>query len=193
MTMPSAASTGTAAAERTKSTIASTAPFRITVVPVSIPLNLVWRRKGNELCLEFAQVATANTVFLFCQHHDRAAFRRLIGERRELRRIGEFLFAPAGERDEFRRLPVAERDRAGLVEKQRVDVPRRLHRAPRHRENIEPHKPVHPRDPDRRQKRPDRRRNERDEKRDENNDADRAAGVIRKARNGRDRKDEDER
>ena len=42
-------------------------------------------------------------------------------------------------------------------------------------------------------KRADRGRNEGDEKRDEDDDADRAAGVIRKARNGRDREDEDQR
>ena len=80
--------------------------------------------------------------------------------------------ADAGERNEFGRLPVAEGDRAGLVEQQRVDVARRLDRAARHRQHVEPHEPVHAGDADRRQQRADRRRDQGDEQRDQHQHAD---------------------
>jgi hypothetical protein len=58
--------------------------------------------------VELAHVAATNAVFIFCQHYDRAAFRRFVGKRGELRRVREFLFAHSGHRNKFRRLAVAE-------------------------------------------------------------------------------------
>ena len=52
----------------------------------------------------------------------------------------------AGDRDELGRLPVAERDRAGLVEQQRVHVAGRLDRPAGHRQHVV----LHQRDPCRR-------------------------------------------
>jgi hypothetical protein len=46
----------------------------------------------------------------------------LVRERRELRRVGELFGRDAVGGQERGRLPVAERDRAGLVEQQHVDV-----------------------------------------------------------------------
>ena len=79
----------------------------------------------------------------------------------------------AGKREELGRLAVAQRDRAGLVEQQRVDVARRLHRAAGHRQHVEAHQAVHAGDADRRQQRADRGRDQRDEQRDQDHHRDR--------------------
>ena len=128
------------------------------------------RRERNESGIERRHLAPAQPVFLLGQHHDRAAFRGLVGERGELRRVGELGLVDAGECEELGRLAVAERDRAGLVEQQGVDVARGLDRAARHREHVEAHEPVHAGDADRRQQRADRRRDQADEERDEDDD-----------------------
>src|ERR1700688_1325065 len=74
------------------------------------------RGKGNEGGVEFRHVAAADAVFLLCQHDDRAAFRGLVGQRGEVRRIGELLLVDAADGAERGGLAVAERDGAGLVE-----------------------------------------------------------------------------
>ena len=88
----------------------------------------------------------------------------------------------AGHRHELGRLAVAERDGAGLVEQQRVDVARRLDRAARHGEHVEAHQPVHAGDADGRQQRADRGRDQGDEQRDQHDHRDRAAGIGGEAR-----------
>ena len=84
--------------------------------------------------------------------------------------------APTG--DELARLPVAERDGAGLVEQQRVDVAGRLDRTARHGEHVALHQPVHAGDADRGQQRADRGRDQADQQRDQH-DAGDAVGVER--------------
>ena len=69
--------------------------------------------------------------------------------------------------DEFVGHAVAEGDRAGLVEQQRVDVARRLDRAAGRRDHIEADEPVHAGDADGRQQAADRRRDQADEQRDQ--------------------------
>jgi hypothetical protein len=64
--------------------------------------------------------------------------------------IRQFGLADARDRQQFGGDPVAEGDRAGLVEQQRIDIPRRLNGPARHREHVELHQPVHAGDPDRR-------------------------------------------
>ena len=66
-----------------------------------------------------------------------------------------------------RRLAVADGDRAGLVEQQRVHVARRLDGAPGHGEHVALDEPVHAGDADRGQQRPDGGRDQRDEQRDQ--------------------------
>ena len=66
---------------------------------------------------------------LLGQHDDRASLGRLVGERGELRGLGEVELVDAADRQELRRLPVAERDGSRLVEQQHVDVTRGLDRA----------------------------------------------------------------
>ena len=67
------------------------------------------------------EVVLADAVLLG-EHDDRAALGRLVGERGDLRDLGQLGLLDAGHRQELRRLAVAERDRAGLVEQQHVDV-----------------------------------------------------------------------
>src|ERR1700704_4086563 len=80
------------------------------------------RREVHERATEGRQVALAQPEALLGQHHDAATLGRFIGERGELRGVGEFLFTDTGRRDEGRRLAVAERYRPGLVEQQHIDV-----------------------------------------------------------------------
>ena len=98
-----------------------------------------------------------------------------------------------GERQELRRLAVAQRDRAGLVEQQRVDVAGRFDGAAGHGQHVEAHQPVHAGDADGRQQRADGGGDQRHEQRHQHQDADRAAGIGREARNRGDGKDEDDR
>ena len=74
---------------------------------------------------------------------------------------------------ELGRLPVAQRDRAGLVEQQRVDVAGRFDRAARHRQHVVLDQAIHAGDADRRDQRADRRRNQADEQRDQHRDRNR--------------------
>ena len=150
------------------------------------------RGERNEGGGELRHVAAADAVFLLGEHDDRAAFRRLVGQRGELRRIGQFLLGHAADRAKRGRLPVAERDGAGLVEQQRVDVAGGLDRAARHRQHVEAHQPVHAGDADRRQQRADGGRDQRDEQRHQDDDRDRAAGIGGVARDGHGREHEDD-
>ena len=149
-------------------------------------------REGNELGVELGDIAAPDAVFLLGEHHDGAAFRRLVGERGELGGIGKLPLADALHRLECGRLTVAERDGAGLVEQQRVDVAGRLDGAARHGEHVEADQPIHAGNADRRQQRADGGRDQRHEQRDENDDRDRAAGIGREARDRRHGKDEDD-
>ena len=99
----------------------------------------------------------------------------------------------AGHRDERRRLAVAERDRAGLVEQQHVDVAGGLDGAARQREHVAAHEPVHAGDPDRAQQRADRRRDERDEQRDQRGDRRVGAGELGERAQRDDDDEEDDR
>ena len=78
------------------------------------------------------------------------------------------------------RLPVAERDRAGLVEQQHVDVAGRLDGAARGRDHVGAHHAVHAGDADRRQQPADRRRDQADEQRDEHGE--RHDGALARGR-----------
>ena len=143
--------------------------------------------------MELVHLACADAVFFLGEHHDGAAFGRFVRKRRQLRRIGQFLFAHAADRPEGRRLTVAERDRAGLVEQERIDVAGRLDGASGHGEHVEAHQAVHAGDADGGQKRADRRRNKRHEQRHQGDDRDGAARVSGEARDRRDGDDEDQR
>src|SRR6202453_3870760 len=68
-------------------------------------------RKWNERRRHRSQLPPAQSVLIFRQHHDRTAFRRLVCQRRELRRISEFALTHARRRNEFRREAVSQSDR----------------------------------------------------------------------------------
>ena len=98
----------------------------------------------------------------------------------EQRGVGELVLGDVVHGDELGRLPVADRDRAGLVEQQRRHVTGGLDRTARHRQHVVLHESVHARDADRREQAADRRRDEAHEQRDEHDD--RSARRPRRSR-----------
>ena len=132
----------------TQRTIASPAPLRSSG-PVEVDAaHARLRGERHEARLVGGELALADAVLLG-QHDDRAALGRLVGQRGELRGLGELGLADPRHRDEGRGLAVAERDRARLVEQQHVDVAGGLDRAAGQREHVAAHEPVHARDADR--------------------------------------------
>ena len=105
-------------------------------------------RERNERRLVFRDVAAPQAIFLFRQDHDRPAFRRFIGQAGQLRCIGQFLVVDSVDRQELDCLPISQRDRAGLVEQQRVDVAGGFHCLAAHRQHIVLHHAIHAGDAD---------------------------------------------
>ena len=120
-------------------------------------------------------------------------FGRFVRQRRELRGVGQFLRADAGQRHELGRLAVAERDRAGLVEQQRVHVAGGFDRAAGHRQHVALHQAVHAGDADGREQSADGRRNQADQQRDQHEHRLRRARVDRERLQRDDRQQEDDR
>ena len=156
---------------------ASAAPLRISVPFMFDAAHARRRAERDEVVL--SEDPLAQIEALLRQHDDRTALGRLVGERRELRHLGQLELLDARHRQELRRLAVAERDRAGLVQQEHVDVAGGLDRAAGHGEDVALHEPVHPGDADRREERADRRRDQRDEQRDQHGLRHRRAGVER--------------
>ena len=98
------------------------------------------------------------------------------------------------ERHELRRLAVADRDRAGLVQEQRVDVAGQLDRLAALGDDVGHQRPVHPGDADRRQQGADGRRDQADQQGDQRRDVERQVEVAghRVERGGDDQEDERE-
>jgi len=103
---------------------------------------------GMNVAAKLEHIAAADTVFFLGEHHDRTSLRRLVGQRGELRRISQLLFGGTAHRTESGGLPVAERNSAGLVEQQRVDIAGRFDSASRHCQHIEAHQAIHAGDAD---------------------------------------------
>ena len=113
------------------------------------------------------QVAAAQLKLLLGEHDDGASLGRLVRERGELRRVRQVAIRNAGRRMEGRGLAIAERDRAGLVEQQHVDVARGLHGAAGGRDHVGAHHAIHAGDADGGEQSADRGRDETDEQCDE--------------------------
>ena len=98
----------------------------------------------------------------------------------------------AGREEEVRGLPVAERDRPGLVEQKHVDVARGLDGAAGHGEDVVLEHAIHAGDADRREEAADRRRDQADQERDEDGSRRHALRVERERpkRHGRDQEDD---
>src|SRR5262245_46058148 len=101
------------------------------------------RRERHEGAPERGEVALTQVELLLREDHDRAAFGRLVGDRGELGCFGKLLLGNAGRRKERGGLAIAERDRAGLVEEQDVDVAGGFHRAARHSDDVLGDHPAH--------------------------------------------------
>ena len=123
------------------------------------------------------QLTAAEVVLFLRQYDDRAAFRRLIRQRRELRRIGQLRFRNSRRRYKARRLAIAQRDGAGLVEQQSVDIACGFHGAARHGEHIMLHQAIHARNSNGREQPANRRRNQANQQRDQHEHGLRRAGV----------------
>ena len=68
----------------------------------------------------------AEPVPLFCEHDNAASFRGFVRKRCELCSLGKLHDVGPVNRFQFDCLPVAKRDRPGLVEKKNIDIPRRF-------------------------------------------------------------------
>jgi hypothetical protein len=148
--------------------------------------------EGYELGVVLSHLASAQTVLFFGKDDDAAAFRGLVGEAGKLRGVGQFGFRHAVTGDEFDGLAIAERDGAGLVEKQGIDVAGGFDCFAAHGENIVLHYAVHACDTDGGKKTADGGRNQANEQRDEDDNCGYGAGfggvdaVLRKGREGDD-------
>ena len=153
--------------------------------PAALEIDAAHARLCRELVervRETSEIAASQLEFMLRQHDDRASFGCLVGQRGQLRGVGEVLLRHAWRRMERRRLPVAQRDRAGLVEQQYVHVPGRLDRAATGRNHIRAHHAVHAGDADRGQEPADRRRNQAHEEGDEHDDRHGRPGTGRRHR-----------
>ena len=157
----------------------------------STPLMRVCAENGRNSRIR--HVASAHGEAILGQHHDGAALGRFVRQGGKLRGIRQLAFVHARRRNERHGLPVAQRDCAGLVEQQDINIAGRLDRTAGRGQHVEPHEPVHPRNADRRKKAADGRRDQRDEQRRQRHGADDATRVGREGRNGRDRHHEDQR
>ena len=134
--------------------------------------------EGDELEAARDLLPLAEAEALLGEHDDGAALGGLVGQGGELGRVGQVALGDPVRRDELRRLAVAERDGAGLVQEEGVHVARGLDRAPAHREHVALHEAVHAGDADRRQEGPDRGGDERHEEGDEDRQRHLAARVA---------------
>ena len=132
----------------------------------------VCAEKGMNVRLVLGNFAAAQAVLLLGQHDDGAALGRLVGQAGELRRVGQFALARrpcSGMNSTACRLP--ERDGAGLVEQQRVDVAGGLHGLAAHGQHVVLHHAVHAGDADGGEQPADGGRDQADQQRDQHGDA----------------------
>jgi len=94
------------------------------------------------------QIALPKLELLLREDDHAATFGRFIGQRGQLRRVGELRLRDPGGRQEGRRLPVTERDGSGLVEQQHIHVARRFHSPSRHGQHVGLQHAIHARDTD---------------------------------------------
>ena len=135
------------------------------------------RGEGNKLGVNAAQVAAAQVVLFLGQHDDRAALGSFVGERGELRGVGQPFVAHVGRGMKLRGLAVAEGDGAGLVEQQRVHVAGCFNGAPAHGQHVVLHQAVHAGNADGREQAANGGRNQADQQRDQHEDRLRRLGV----------------
>jgi hypothetical protein len=123
--------------------------------------------KGTKVARAGRQVPPRRLNLLLGEDDDAAALGRLVGERGQLGGVGQALGRTPGAGMNSDGHAVAERDRAGLVEEEDVDVARGLDGAAAHREDVALEQPVHAGDADGAQEPADRRRDQADEEGDQ--------------------------
>src|SRR5438093_176644 len=105
-----------------------------------LSFGVAWARKSSTPASAAMAAAVSGlppeAVLLLGQNGDRAALARLVGEAGQLGRIGKLLLGRAVDRQERHGLTVPQRDRAGLVEQQRVDVSCSLDRLAAHGKDV---------------------------------------------------------
>ena len=138
--------------------MASVAPLRIRPPCEIDPAHARLGGEGDELRAERIEIAAANAVLLLGEDDDGTALGGLIRQRGKLGCIGEFFHADAGCGNEARSQTVAERDGAGLVQQQHVDVAGGLDRASGRGDDIRLDHAIHAGNADRRQQSADRGR-----------------------------------
>src|SRR5205807_5949662 len=106
------------------------------------------RGKRNEHRIVRSKIASAQSVFFFCQHNNRAAFGGFVGEGRKLGGVSEVCFVHIGAREKHRGFAIAQRDGAGFVQQKHVYVPGCFHSAAGHGDNISLNHAVHAGDSD---------------------------------------------
>ncbi len=134
-------------------------------------------REVHKVGIQGVNVALANLETLLGQYHDAAPFRRFVGQRGELGSVGQFGLGHAIGWQEGRGLAIAERDRAGLVHEQHIDVAGRFDGAAGGGDDVCLHHAAHAGHANGRQQPGNGGRDQADEQRDEHRDADRRAGA----------------
>ena len=151
--------------------MASAAPLRMRRVLEIHAAHARLRRELVEGVRRCRKIAAAQLILLLGEHHDRAPFGSLVGQRGELRGVSE---VAARRRVPHKRcrMAVAERDRAGLVQQQHIDVAGRLDGAPGGGDDVGAHHAIHAGDSDGRQQPADGGGNQAHEQGDQHRDRD---------------------
>ncbi len=106
------------------------------------------RLERDEHGMRHLRHGAASEPVLFGKDHNASAFRRFIGQRCQLRGIGQFLEFDSVRRDKFRCLTISEGDGAGLVQEQHIHVTRGFGCSAAHGKHVLLHQPVDARDAD---------------------------------------------
>ena len=117
--------------------------------------------------------------FSFARTTIEPPFRCFIGQAGQLCGIRDLALGHTGRWHERHGLAAAQRDRAGLVQEQRVDVAGGLDGLAAHRQHVVLHHAIHAGNPDRGEQAADRRRNQADEQGRVHGDGRRRAGASR--------------
>ena len=155
----------------TNSTTESVAPLRMRRPSMIHAAHARLGGEGNEVGFVLGHFAAANVVRLLGQHHDGAAFGSLVGQAGKLRGVGQFGLGDAVHGNEFHRLAIAQRDGAGLIEQQRVDVAGGFHGLAAHGQHVVLHHAIHAGDADGGKQAADGGGNQADQQRDQHGDA----------------------
>ncbi len=154
---------------------------------------------GNELGFVRSNLASAQAIFLFGEDDDAAAFGSFVGEAGKLGGVGQFGGVHTIDGKELDSLPIAQRDGAGLIEQQGIDVACSFDGFAAHGEHVVLHDAIHARDADGGKQAADGGRDQADQQRDEHRNTGRRTGsgcrdrISRERREGDHGEQEDER